>query len=264
MRPLRAIAWLALCAASGCARDGRFPISDGGNGTGDGSGLHDLRMGDGGHLDGSSGKLDGSSNTLDGSTTLPDASQNPDLAPPPDMVMVNGGPITGGPCMSGAPGATAFRIGFDDGAGVATVNYIVDGLPDKTRWKAGAYGYQIGFMPAFVDMFLGKGGLQLDDSDFVDIELSTVGLNNIQSATLSLFGRSYDVQANGSFNWQTFVDTGATPPDLVSNVAPYHWDSGDATSAFAPGDNGALLRIKPGPSSDSLVVNMIELCMEAN
>lgn len=174
------------------------------------------------------------------------------------------GPITGGPCISGATGATAFRIKWIDGGGTATVSYEVDGLPDKTGFKAGAYGYSIGFTPSFVDPFLGDGGLQLDDSDFVDVNLSTVGLSTIRSVTLSIYGRSYDTTTSGSFNWQTFVDVGATPTDFVSNVAPYSWYSADATSAFTAGDAGALLRIKAGPSSDALVVNRIELCIDAD
>jgi hypothetical protein len=62
----------------------------------------------------------------------------------------------------------------------------------------------------------------------------------------------------------TFVSSGATPTDFVSNVAPYVWYSADATASFTPGDGGALLRIKAGPSSDSLVVHRIELCIDAS
>ena len=174
------------------------------------------------------------------------------------------GPITGGPCISGAAGATAFRIKWISGGSTATVSYEVDGLPDKARWKAGAYGYSIGFSPSFVDPFLGAGGLQLDSSDFVDVELSTVGLSSIRSATLAIYGRSYDTTTSGSFNWMTFTDTGSTPTNFVSNVAPYRWYAYDATSAFRTGDGGVLLRIKAGPSSDTLVVNRIELCMDAS
>ena len=174
------------------------------------------------------------------------------------------GPITGGPCISGSAGATAFRIKWVNGGGTATVSYEVDGLPDKSRWKAGAYGYSIGFSPSFVDPFLGDGGLQLDSSDFVDIELSTVGLSTIRSATLAIYGRSFNTTASGSFDWMTFTDSGSTPIDFVSNVAPYRWYAYDATSAFRAGDGGVLLRIKAGPSSDALVVNRIELCMDAS
>ena len=175
-----------------------------------------------------------------------------------------GGVITGGPCASGMPGATAYRIKWTNGNGTAYVEYEVDGLPDKSRDKAGAYGYQIGFTPSFVDPFLGPGGLQLDGSDFVDLEISTVGIASISNATLSIYGRSFDTTTSGSFNWQTFVDTGQTPTDSVSNVAPYAWYSGDMTTALAPNDSGALIRIKAGPSSGVLVVNQIELCVTAS
>ena len=191
----------------------------------------------------------------------PDFATPPDLVTPPDLAKPT--LITGGPCLSGAKGATAFRIRWTDGGGKATVNYEVNGLPDKTRWKASAYGYNFGFTPMFVDPFLGSGGLQLDGSDFVDIELSTVGLASITSATLSIFGRSYNVNTNGSFNWMTFSGSGATPINFVSNAAPYKWYAGDATASFAPADGGVLLRIKAGGNSGSLVVNRIELCMVA-
>ena len=183
-----------------------------------------------------------------------------DTAPPDTST----GPITGGPCLSGAPGATAFRFSFYDGGGEALVKYEVEGLPDRSSDKAGAYGYTIPFTPSYVDPFLAEGGLQLDGSSFVDVNLSTVGLSTIRSVTLSVYGRSYDTTTSGSFNWQTFVDVGSTPTDFVSNVAPYEWYSADATSAFRPGDGGALLRIKAGPSSDALVVHRIELCIDAD
>jgi len=174
------------------------------------------------------------------------------------------GVIGGGPCMSGAAGAAAYRIRFANAQGTAYVVYEVDGLPDTSRDHAGAYGYQIGFTPSFVDPFLGDGGLQLDDSDFVDLEITTVGVANIASATLAIYGRSFDVTTSGSFNWQTFVDTGSSPTDSVSNVAPYAWYAADMTSALAPGDGNTLIRIKAGPSSNVLVVNRIELCMQAS
>ena len=74
---------------------------------------------------------------------------------------VASGPITGGPCISGAPGATAYRIRWANGNGTAYVMYEVDGLPDHSRDMAGAYGYEIGFSPTFTDMFLGDGGVRL-------------------------------------------------------------------------------------------------------
>jgi hypothetical protein len=191
----------------------------------------------------------------------------PDSAPesgPPDAS--DGsivGPITGGPCASGAAGATAIRIKFIDAAGTADVQWLVEGDPDRSNDKAGTYGYVIGFTPSYVDQFLAQGGVALDSSDFIDISMSTVGLTSITSATLSLYGRSYDVSTNGSFNWQTFDGTGQTTTDFVSNVPPYQWYSADMTTEIGPGENNVLVRIKAGPSSDSLVVNQVEICLVA-
>lgn len=195
-------------------------------------------------------------------TVLPDLTTPMDLTVPPDLTPT--GPITGGPCMSGASGATAFRVHWTNSGGRATVNYDVHGLPDTTRWKVGVYGMGIGFTPQFVDPFLGSGGLQLDSSDFIDVELSTVGVSRITSASLSIFGRSYSTGSSGSFNWMTFTGSGSTPLNYVSNVAPYRWYSGDATAAIAPSDRGILLRIKAGGGSNSLVVNRLELCINSS
>ncbi|HLL21561.1 MAG TPA: hypothetical protein VK427_05490 [Kofleriaceae bacterium] len=174
------------------------------------------------------------------------------------------GVITGGPCLSGQPGKTAYRVRWAKAGATAFVVYEGNGLPDKSRDKTGAYGYQIGFTPLYVDPFLGDGGLQLDGSDFVDIELSTVGVTSIASAKLAIYGRSFNTTASGSFNWQTFEGTGSTPTNFVSNVAPYAWYAADVTGELSPGDDGVLLRIKAGPSSGSLVVHRIELCVEAS
>lgn len=173
------------------------------------------------------------------------------------------GIITGGACISGTAGATAYRVRFADAGGTAQVVYEVDGLPDHSRNHAAAYGYQIGFTPSFVDPYLGVGGLQLDSSDFVDLEITTAGISSIQNATISIFGRSFDTTTNGGFNWQTFVGTGATTDDFVSNIAPYRWYSADFTTEIRPGDNGVLVRVKAGGLSGVLVVNRIEICMQA-
>jgi hypothetical protein len=173
------------------------------------------------------------------------------------------GVITGGPCLSGEAGATAYRVRWIDAGGTAQVEYEVDGLPDKSRDQTGAYGYQIGFTPSYVDPFLAQGGLQLDGSDFVDLEISTVGVSSIASATLSLYGRSYSVDTSGSFAWQTFDGSGQTATDFVSNVPPYQWYSADITGDILPGESGVLLRVTAGPSSGALVVNRIELCFVA-
>jgi hypothetical protein len=175
------------------------------------------------------------------------------------------GVLSGGPCMSGRPGATAYRIRWaGNGSGsTAYPVYEVNGLPDHSRDHTGAYGYQIGFTPRFEDVFLAQGGLRLDGSSFVDIELTTAGVATISNATLSIYGRSFNTTTSGSFNWQTFEGTGAAPTNLVSNSAPYQWYSADMTTEISPGNTGVLLRIKAGPSSGVLVVNRIEICMTA-
>ena len=200
-----------------------------------------------------------------GDAAAVDTPAAPDAPTPPDSAVPDApaGVITGGPCSSGATGATAYRVRWADAGGTAQVVYEVNGLPDHSRDHTGAFG-QIGFTPRFVDPFLGDGGLQLDGSDFVDIELTTNGVANIASATLSIFGRSFNTTASGSFNWQTFVDVGSTPTNFVSNVAPYRWYSADMTSALAPGDPNTLIRIKAGPASGVLVVNRIEICVVAS
>jgi hypothetical protein len=190
----------------------------------------------------------------------------PDTGPRDTGVWDTGptGPITGGPCLSGAPGATAFRVRWTGSGGRATVSTEENGLPDRSRWRVGAYAMSIGYTPVFSDMYLGEGGLELGSGTFVDIEMSTVGMSSLAHATLSIYGRSFSTGSSGSFTWQTFLGMFAAPPNSVSNVAPYRWYAADATAAFRPGDGGVLLRIRPGPSSGVLVVNRIELCLEAS
>jgi hypothetical protein len=230
------------------AEDIDAPASpDDGGTSGDGGGDSDGGLTDSGITDGA---------------TATDSS----MMPQPDA-MVPVGPITGGPCMSGATGQTAYRVRWAGGSGASSTAYPVyevNGLPDDSRDKVGSYGYQIGFVPRYEDVFLAQGGLVLGSSNFVDIELSTVGLSSIQSITLSIYGRSFNTTTSGSFNWQTFEDVGAAPTNLVSNSAPYEWYSADATGMMSAGNAGVLLRIKAGPSSGVLVVNRIEICMQAN
>jgi hypothetical protein len=175
-----------------------------------------------------------------------------------------GGIINGGPCMSGQAGATAYRVRWAQSGSTAYVVYEVNGLPDHSRDHTGAFGFNIGFTPQYVDPFLAQGGVQLDSSDFIDIELTTAGVSSIANAKLALYGRSYNTTTSGSFNWQTFDGTGSTPTNFVSNAAPYQWYAGDMTTEISPGDTGVLIRIKAGPNSGALVVNRIELCMTAN
>ena len=142
--------------------------------------------------------------------------------------------------------------------------YELNNLPDKSNWKVGAYSQSIGFKPKFTDTFLGKGGLELSGTVFIDVDMSTVGLSSIKSVTLSILGRSFNTTTSGSFTWQTFKGTGASPSGGVSNAAPYKWYGANATAAFTPGDGGIKLRIKAGGPSGSLVVNSVEVCFDAS
>jgi len=220
-------------------------------------GVHDAAL-DSPHGGGDGGGADASTDGNGGSDAARADAMQPIDAPI--------GVLTGGPCLSGVPGVTAYRIRWaGNGAGsTAYPVYETNGLPDHSRDHAGAYGYQIGFTPRWDDPFLGVGGLVLDGSDFVDLELTTVGLASITNATLAIFGRSFNTTASGSFNWQTFDGTGATPTNFVSNSAPYQWYPADMTTELSPGDHGVLIRIKAGGNSGSLIVNRIELCMTAS
>jgi hypothetical protein len=240
---------------------GGKPGSDAGGGA---DGSHPTGA-DGGSSDGASGG-DGSSN--DGSSADTGAVDTGILSPDTGIVTgIDSGTVnvvTGGPCLSGASGATALRLEWTDAGGEAMVQYLVEGLPDPSADQAGTYGYGWGFTPSYVDRYLAQGGVALDDSDFIDIAMTTNGISSISSATIAVYGRSYDTVASGSFSWQTFDGYGQTPTDYVSNVAPYQWYPADMTTELGPGENNVLVRVKAGPSSDALVVNMIELCMVAN
>jgi hypothetical protein len=102
----------------------------------------------------------------------------------------------------------------------------------------------------------------LDSGNFVDIELSTMGLSRIRSATLAVEARS--TSSTGSFSWQTFVNpSGAAITRGIVTSGSLGWYLVDVTADFEVGKN-ELLRIKAGPPSNALVVRGIELCMEAD
>jgi hypothetical protein len=178
----------------------------------------------------------------------------------------SGGLVNGGPCMSGAAGATAIRVHWSNSGGTATVSYDAFGLPDHSREKVSVApsSFDTSFTPEYVDIPLGGGGLLLDDGDFIDIELSGVGLVTIDSATLAVYGRSYDTTASGSFGWLSFSDSGQTDTNFVSNVAPYQWYRADIGNTVAAGDANVLVRVTSGPSSDALVVSRLEICLSAH
>jgi hypothetical protein len=156
-----------------------------------------------------------------------------------------------------------FRWTGSGSGSTASVVYEANTLADTSRWHVSAASASIGFTPVFVDTFLDVGGLDLEGSTFIDVEISTAGLSAIDRATVAIFGRSYNTTTSGSFTWQTFAGTGAAPTNLVSNVAPYRWYGADATAAIRPGESGALIRLRAGPSSNALAVNRVEICFDA-
>lgn len=172
-------------------------------------------------------------------------------------------PAAGG-CVSGAVGTRVARARWTGSGTRASVSYEANTLPDRSRWRVGAFSRSIGYTPVFGDPFLGEGGLDMSGTVFMDIELSTAGLSSVRSVTLAIYGRSYSTGSSGSFSWMTFDGSGAAPSGSVANSAPYRWYRADATAAFRAGNSGVLLRISPGPPSGSLVVNRVELCFDAD
>jgi hypothetical protein len=170
-----------------------------------------------------------------------------------------------GVCSSGATGTRVVRFRWTgSGTGsTASVVYEANTLADTSRWHVSAASSSIGFSPVFVDTALAQGGLDLEGTVFMDVEISTAGLSAIDRTTIAIYGRSYNTTTSGSFNWQTFNGTGAAPTNLVSNVAPYRWYQADATAAFRPGEATALVRLRAGPSSNALAVNRVEFCFDA-
>jgi hypothetical protein len=172
----------------------------------------------------------------------------------------------GGGCVSGASGSHVVRFRWrGSGAGsTAYVDYEANTLPDTSRWRVTANSRSIGYRPVFDDVFLGEGGLDLEGTAFIDVELSLSGLSSLRGVTLAIYGRSFNTTSSGSFEWQTFDGTGAAPWGLVANSAPYEWYGADATTEFTAGDAGVLLRIYPGGPSGALIVNRVEVCFDAS
>lgn len=169
-------------------------------------------------------------------------------------------------CVSGAVGThvVRFRWNGSTSGSTAWVSYEANTLPDTSLWRVTAASASFGYTPVYTDTFLAEGGLELSGTVFVDVELSTVGLTSLGAVTIALYGRSYATTTSGSFRWQTFDGTGATPSGSMANSAPYEWYLGDATAAFSPGDGAIRLRLRAGPPSSSVVVNRVEICFDAS
>ncbi len=171
-----------------------------------------------------------------------------------------------GDCISGATGTHAVRFSWQGNGpnSTAWVDYETNELPDTSRWHVGAYSQSFSYSPVYTDTFLAEGGLELSGTVFIDVELSTDGLGPLNKVTIAVYGRSFNTTSPGSFSWQTFSGSGATPSGFVHNSAPYEWYRAEATAALPAGDDGILLRLEAGPPSNSLVVHSVEICFDEN
>jgi hypothetical protein len=216
----------------------------------------DASTGDSGGVDGDASASDDGGFAFDASTgdsggVDADASASDAESPNP------------GGCIAGVVGthAARFRWSGSGSGSTAFVQYEANNLPDRSRWRAGAYSRgPIGYRPVWSDVPLGGGGLEMGGDVFIDVELSTANLPRISRVTLSILGRSYSTTSSASFDYMTFDGAGSAPARFVSNVAPYRWYSVDATAAFRPGNGGALLRISP--RGGTLIVSRVELCFD--
>jgi hypothetical protein len=169
------------------------------------------------------------------------------------------GTITGGPCQSGAVGQTAWRFSFR-GPGTSA-SWDVYGLPDKSSYSASAV-----YSTSYGDSSHG-GGIEIGSGNWILILYSVTGLHTIRSASVSVYGRSYDTTTSGSFEaWTPTYGSAATPTDSMSNAWPYAWTTVDFTGYVNPGDPPAStgIRLYSGPSSSTIVVHTVELCIDGD
>jgi hypothetical protein len=111
------------------------------------------------------------------------------------------------------------------------------------------------------------GGLEIGGSNYILIRYSVAGLTTITSATFSIYGRSYDTTASGSFDaWSPIYGDAPSPTDSVSNAWPYAWTTIDYTGHVQVGDNPGLtgIELSAGPSSGDLAIHAVELCIEGS
>ena len=188
---------------------------------------------------------------------VPDADFAPEADIVPDVDVV---PDVISSCVSGAPGRLAVRFLWDgSGPGsTAYVRYEANDLPDSSRWHVTAASASIGYTPPFDDTYLGEGGLRLDGTAFIDVELSTVGLSTLSGVTIAVYGRSFATTTSGASPGRP--STGRAPLDLVSNSAPYEW-YGDGADAFSRATTSSCCG-SSGPSG-ALIKAPVAVCFDA-
>jgi hypothetical protein len=262
--------WLAVLLCAGCASaEGRGVGGGGGNGdgaagwggedagwtAGDG-GADAFANGDGGANADANANKDANGNANDLAQQQADLAQGADLAQPPDLAHPPDLSSARPACHSGT-GFAAFRFHYATGS----TSPIIDafGLPDSSNFEAVPV-----YSTSVVDPANG-GGLEIASGNWLLIRFSVVGLTQINHATFSIYGRSYDVSASGSFDaWSPIYGDDSTPQNAVSNAWPYAWTSVDYTGHVQIGDDPGLtgIRLYSGPGSDDLAIHSVELCID--
>ena len=250
---MRALPFLALSFLAACANStGRFADEDGGGDadlTVDGAGPGK----DGGTANDGSAGNDGSSGT--DATSSNDSGSSNDGS----VKIDSGPPLLGPPCTHGA-GWIAWKFHYNGSTSASTDVYS---LPDSSNWEAvPAYPNSTSWADA-----IHGGGIDMASGNWILIRFSLVGLTQIKSATLSMYGRSYNTTTSGSFEaWSPIYGSIFAPQNSISNAWPYQWKSVDYTANVNIGDSPGLtgIRFKAGPSSNDLIINTVELCIDGS
>lgn len=174
----------------------------------------------------------------------------------PDLAVSPRDMASSKPCKRGT-GFTAWRFKYDGSTSSRLEEY---GLPDSSNWEAVP-----AYSTSFVDAANG-GGINIASGNWILIRFSLEGLTRINSATLSVYGRSYSTGSSGSYRaWSPIYGDISSPTNSVSNAWPYTWTSVDYTANVRVGDSKGLtgIRLYAGPSSSNLVINTVELCIDA-
>ncbi len=180
-----------------------------------------------------------------------------DLAAPADLASPPTDLSGKSPCTRGA-GWTAFRFHYM-GSTSASIDTI--GLPDRSNFQA------VAVYPTTFDDALHGGGINIASGNYILIRFSLDGLTRISGATLSVYGRSYNTTTSGSFRAKSPIHGEiSSPTNSVSNAWPYAWTAVDYLGNVAVGDDKGLTGIQlfAGPSSSNLIINTVELCLDAS
>jgi hypothetical protein len=242
--------------SAGCSHGGRDGIDDG-PGKRDmrgASGAEDLRR------PSQDGGDDGVRDLAGADLSLPilDLSAALDFASPPDLTMPPADMSSPRPGCKNGVGWAAFRFKYD---GSTSSRLEAFGLPDSSNWEA-----VVVRSTSFTDALHG-GGVEIASGNWILIRFSLVGLSVIRSAKLSVYGSSYSTGASGSINaWSPIYGDNASPTNSFSNAWPYTWNSVDYTRSLGIGDSKDLtgIRLYAGPGSNDLVINTVELCLDAS